>query len=181
MRAKAFQVLATCANKTSALTIYRSKGGCFKLKTNNSICRRMNNLCRLRHPLETGGILIGHYTQKLDCAVVVAATGSPLDSKRSTRSFQRGIRHLQRLLDLYWATGEYYLGEWHYHSSGTTTPSHEDLIEMQKIARSPEMNCPIPLLLIVGGDSLNGFSLGSFVLSTSGRRLIEMKSKATLA
>lgn len=46
---------------------------------------------KLRHPYETGGILIGKYDENLRLATVYTATRPPKDSKHNPTTFQRGI------------------------------------------------------------------------------------------
>ncbi len=102
---------------------------------------------------ETGGILVGFYTETLDCAVVTAVSGPPADSQRARSWFARGIRGLQRWLERLWRTeGDYYLGEWHVHTGAAPDPSPRDIEQMQQIAPSELYRCPEPILLIIGGD-----------------------------
>lgn len=98
---------------------------------------------------ETGGILIGKYSPDLRTAFVTRVQGPPPDSRAGSTWFVRGVRGLQRVLSRYWARGEYYLGEWHYHP-GAPNPSPEDLQQMMAIAGSVAYCCPEPLLCIVG-------------------------------
>ncbi len=66
--------------------------------------------------------------------------------------FWRGIHALQRRLNTRWNSGEYYLGEWHYHPGGTGKPSTSDIDQMIRIAKSLPYNTPEPILIVVGGD-----------------------------
>jgi integrative and conjugative element protein (TIGR02256 family) len=101
---------------------------------------------------ETGGILIGHYTDNHTMAVVTEVTRAPADSIRGPRWFDRGIAGLSQKLRSSWhRTGTFYLGEWHYHPGGSPTPSSLDSVQMQKISSSRAYSCPEPILLIVGG------------------------------
>ena len=54
---------------------------------------------QLNHPLETGGILVGHYNQMLDSAVIVAATRAPLDSTRTAGSLAWMPPFVERALE----------------------------------------------------------------------------------
>ncbi len=130
--------------------------------------------CTTSHPLETGGILVGRYTPDRDCANIVAASGPPRDSQQGPTWFIRGTRHLQRWLSLRWKKHqEHYLGEWHYHPSSRSSPSGQDREQLRKIAKNKKTRCPEPLLVIIGGDACEGFSLSCFV-SPAGRPLLPM-------
>ncbi|MFY0138653.1 Mov34/MPN/PAD-1 family protein [Bacillus cereus] len=115
---------------------------------------KIYQLCEEAYPNETGGILIGQYNLNFEHANVTMITGAPSDSKAGKTWFYRGTTGLQELLDELWDTqGSYYLGEWHYHPDGASSPSIQDLIEMKAISMNEKYNCPEPLLLIVGGSS----------------------------
>lgn len=107
--------------------------------------------CRRSGPLETGGLLVGRYNELHDTAVVTGVWGPPTDSVRTRTSFRRGIRGLQRQLNSLWGSGEYYLGEWHYHPDGSGQPSNTDMGQMVRIAKSLRYNTPEPILIVVGG------------------------------
>jgi integrative and conjugative element protein (TIGR02256 family) len=101
---------------------------------------------------ETGGIVIGHYSEDRHTATVTRLTGPPRDSKQSRFSFFRGTRGLHPLLKRLWRTsGEFYLGEWHVHPNGPAQPSAADIAQMRSVARSSRFECPEPLLCILGG------------------------------
>jgi integrative and conjugative element protein (TIGR02256 family) len=146
-----------------------SKNNRFGVRLSARAARRMIRSCRLSHPLETGGILIGTYTAARDCALIWIASGAPIDSSWGPTWFKRGTRHLQRWLDALWHKNQYYLGEWHYHPSAASTPSDRDRSQMKAISQAPQQHCPEPLLLIVGGDATQGYILKAFVMTKSGK------------
>lgn len=113
---------------------------------------------------ETGGILVGFYTEALDCAVVTAVSGPPADSQSTKTWFARGVRGLQRWLERLWRTeGDYYLGEWHAHPGSAPDPSPRDIEQMKQIATSELYRCPEPVLLIIGGDPQRHCEARAFV------------------
>ena len=113
---------------------------------------------------ETGGILVGFYTETLDCAVVTTVSGPPADSQSTKTWFARGVRGLQRWLERLWRTeGDYYIGEWHAHPGAVPVPSLRDIEQLQQIAASELYRCPEPLLLIIGGDLRRNYEAGAFV------------------
>ena len=50
-----------------------------------------------------------------------------------------------------WNQGRYYLGEWHYHPNTSSLPSGIDNNQMIKLFRDKKLNCPEPILIIIGG------------------------------
>ena len=50
-----------------------------------------------------------------------------------------------------WNQGQYYLGEWHYHPNASSLPSGIDNKQMIKLSRDKKLNCPEPILIIIGG------------------------------
>lgn len=108
--------------------------------------------CRQAGPRETGGLLVGRYSDRREMAVVSHVTGPSSDSVAGRTWFHRGVAGLQDLLFQRWRQQEYYLGEWHSHPGAEPIPSGTDGNEMSSIAHSPGYQCPEPILLIVGGD-----------------------------
>lgn len=100
---------------------------------------------------ETGGILIGHYSQDGMTVYISEATDKPKDSLFGRVSFQRGSHGLKALLERRWQEGLYYLGEWHFHPGGSPEPSAQDRSSMRGIALDASYACKAPLLLILGG------------------------------
>ena len=60
---------------------------------------------------ETGGILMGYYTNNQSCAEITDISKRPIDSACAKNWFYRGIVGLQALLNHYWhqETKKYYL------------------------------------------------------------------------
>ena len=101
-------------------------------------------------PQETGGVLVGYYTENLRCAVATDASGPPPDSQAGRTWFHRGTRGLDSWLDRLWSEkGHYFIGEWHCHMGTVSSPSPTDYFQLREIAFSTEYQCAIPLLLIV--------------------------------
>ncbi len=82
----------------------------------DEVLRQMLHFCRQSALNETGSILVGSYTDTLDCAEVIAASTAPSDSQKGRTWFHRGTKGLQRWLGMLWQHKRtYYLGEWHFH------------------------------------------------------------------
>ena len=76
---------------------------------------------------------------------------APKNSKHARCNFHRGSDGLKKLLDTMWNQGRYYLGEWHYHPNTSSLPSGIDNNQMIKLSRDKKLNCPEPILIIIGG------------------------------
>jgi integrative and conjugative element protein (TIGR02256 family) len=116
--------------------------------------------CETARQLETGGILIGHYTPLGDQAVITEVTGPPRDSIASRWSFIRGLHGLQQRINRAWRRRDYYLGEWHFHPFARPIPSDQDRTQIIAFSIDPAYRCPEPILLVVGGDPRIGGELG---------------------
>lgn len=124
--------------------------------------------CRESDPLETGGILIGRYSDDCNTAIILEATPPPPDSERGHSSFVRGVTGLTELLNERWQDQDrsYYLGEWHFHPSTVVEPSPEDFAQMLAISRARDYQCKEPILLIIGKEKYEGhLNFRVFVLS----------------
>jgi len=133
---------------------------------------RILRMCDTTGSEETGGILIGHYTTALDCAVVTEVTGPPADSLRGRRWFERGTTELQGLLDRRWRRRrQHYLGEWHLHPGGAPEPSSLDILQMQSIACARACARPEPLLVLVGEGPSGGRMVSAHVFPREGRHM----------
>lgn len=134
-------------------TMFRSADGRFGVLLKAHVIKEVVRHCRASREAETGGILVGHYSEDQAIAVVEQVTGPPPDSQRCFAAFLRGIKGLQEMLNLLWIKPEkrYYLGEWHYHPLPVLAPSDVDVEQMAKIAASEKYACPEPILLIIAG------------------------------
>lgn len=125
--------------------------------------------CKKSRNLETGGILIGKYSDELNCALVSRVTGPPRDSKQTAITFERGTHGLKSLLETCFTESQtYYLGEWHFHPQSSPEPSGRDLAQLQEIANSDRFKCPEPTLLIIGGDPSSDWTLSAHVVFKTG-------------
>lgn len=132
---------------------FRSDDGQFRLSVPEGAVQQLLKFCCEAGNVETGGILIGHYSADRTTAVVDRISGPPPDSKHFLSRFFRGVDGLQDLLIRMWSAAkrQYYLGEWHYHPLPDAEPSRDDIVQMNKIASSDRYACPEPVLLIAAG------------------------------
>ena len=85
---------------------------------------------------ETGGILIGRYSDDLSTAKVMSASGPGPRATFGPSSFTRQAFSLQARLDREFEAGRYYLGEWHCHPGTNSAPSSQDIRQMKAISKS---------------------------------------------
>lgn len=134
--------------------------------------RQMVREVRRHRRSETGGVLIGFYSEDLCCVHVLEATGPGRFSFHAPFAFMRGVKDLQRAVDSAGADGLYYVGEWHSHPGRSASPSAQDIRQMQEISASDGYNCPEPVLIVIGGaDPLKYISAHVIM----GKRTIELK------
>jgi integrative and conjugative element protein (TIGR02256 family) len=141
-----------------------SSDGKFGLRVGAAQTSALLNACAAAGANETGGVLVGFYSERHYCAIVTLVSGAAADSRSGRTWFHRGTGGVQDLLDRFWRrrTG-FYLGEWHFHPHAAPVPSHLDHRSMEGIARSPLYNCPEPVLLILGGDPRGLWSVSAVV------------------
>lgn len=152
--------------------IYLNESASFGIEIKQEMLSTLYKLCKDSIPNETGGILIGKYSEDLKRAQVTIITGAPEDSKSGRTWFHRGTNGLQQLLDELWERqGLFYLGEWHYHPGGTPTPSIQDIVEMNKISKNKAYTCPEPILIIVGSTSSNDWKIGVYVFYSNQKHM----------
>ena len=145
---------------------FASDDGRFAVQVPDEVWSRLCGFCEEDFPRETGGILVGYYTPDHTTAVVTEALGAPPDSLKAPTRFERGTEGMNQALRRLWRRPaflrRYYLGEWHHHPRGTTSPSTTDDRQMASIARGLS-KCPEPVLLIVGGSREKGWKIGCWV------------------
>lgn len=135
----------------NALTA-RTSDGTYGVAIDADSMKEIDRLCSAAGDVETGGILIGHYTMDRSTALVLEVTPPPTDSERGRSWFVRGVAGLRELLRRRWhsKTPRYYVGEWHFHPATAVEPSSDDLDQMERIADAREYSCKEPVLLILG-------------------------------
>lgn len=120
---------------------------------------------------ETGGILVGRYSDDRRLALVQSASSPPPDTRAGGFWLLRGVRGLQSWLEGLWKKdGTYYLGEWHFHPFASPTPSRQDVSQMKRIAATESYQCAEPILLIIGGDPHGAWKLHVEVHTRRGER-----------
>jgi len=104
--------------------------------------------------VETGGILIGFETEERDIIILRASGPGPKAVMTETR-FEKDIEYCQQQLEE--SSRELgirglYVGEWHFHPSGSNHPSPLDIKSMYEIAHQENYATDQPAMIIVGPD-----------------------------
>jgi hypothetical protein len=129
-----------------------TESGEFILSFQKKPWANINRICENAGNMETGGILIGYYSEDGTTAIVTETTGPPRDSSYGPTWFRRGFAGLRMILTQRW-NGErrqYYLGEWHYHPREVVALSALDMVRMKRISENPRYQCCEPIMVIVG-------------------------------
>jgi len=126
----------------------------YGLRIPEKMVQKILQFCKNAGDIETGGILVGYYNRRHDCAIVTDCSAPPKDSQHGKHRFYRGIRGLQKWLVKLWHLGQkqYYLGEWHFHPLTVPNPSSIDINQLKSNAESKTYHCPEPIIFIIGGD-----------------------------
>jgi len=123
---------------------------------------------RQSHPCETGGIVAGVDIEETT-ALIVNARDPPRDSIEEPTRFLRGTEKVDEWLkNARDSMGIHYLGEWHYHPSGTPELSADDIDSMRDITFNEDYACKNPLLFVLGGDESAGYTMNVFIFYQDG-------------
>ncbi|WP_179319962.1 ThiF family adenylyltransferase [Winogradskyella helgolandensis] len=120
-----------------------------------SVLKRIEEETKFHYPKEFGGVFIGY---KSDLHFIITDILIPDHYKNGQTIFIREPGTLnERLSEIHKMTnGEIeYLGEWHSHPNGPTTPSRTDINAMQEIAKDKNINIDKPLLMIAEVDNIS--------------------------
>lgn len=138
----------------------------YGLVIGDRVLHHLEQFCSKAGVIETGGILIGRYSDDLTVATVTEATPAPRDSRGGPSWFNRGIVELRETLAVRWRASArtHYLGEWHYHPVPNVVPSSVDFDQMVEISNADRYRCREPLLVILGSaESVTSRPMRAFV------------------
>ncbi len=113
---------------------------------------------------ETGGIILGNYSDDLYTALINEAEEPTSDSKHGRTTFVRGIKGLTQKLITKWKVNSYYLGEWHLHPHSSPDASQQDITQILENSRNPNLKCPEPIMIIVGMDTIGEFRFNVYAV-----------------
>lgn len=156
--------------KETEVIHFRSTCGKFGISFQRVLLSKMLKECWNAGHYETGGILFGKYNDDLNDANIIGFSTAPSDSKSGRFSFQRGIAGLQKMLLSLWqkADREYYLGEWHFHPFSSSMASSTDKQQMFAHANDSKLQCPEPIMIIIGGDPSRAWNVNIAVYTRDG-------------
>ena len=125
-------------------------------------------------PNEIGSSLIGYYSLDGYEAFIKEISPIPSDSVSSRFSFLRGTKGLKKYYKelVKRNSNKIYLGEWHTHPFGPSSPSGLDDINQFAISNDKKTNCTESILLILGGDIKYNPELGCMVYSKKRGKII---------
>lgn len=108
---------------------------------------------RDKFPFETGGVLLGystHFTARIEATI---GPGPLAIHDRTSFTPDRDWQYLQ-IDDAFVGAGQtiQYLGDWHSHPSGPTSPSATDRELLRSTSLDPASQCERPLMVILGRD-----------------------------
>lgn len=129
---------------------WKSNNGQYTVYLADTCLKKMVKLALEHNPYEVGTSLIGYYAPHGFDAYITDIAPLPSDSKSSRFTFFRGINGLKIFFDK--LKGVHYLGEWHSHPGGRSTPSDQDIRSQFAIANDKLANCPETILVVIGGD-----------------------------
>jgi len=115
----------------------------------------MREMAANSRPRETGGTLVGHYSEDLQEAFVTAALEADIGARKQRARFYRPPDDVDgQLARIYEESGglTHYLGEWHTHPGVAPTPSPTDLATLRGLARSRSVATDTPFMVILGGS-----------------------------
>jgi len=104
-------------------------------------------------PLEVGGILAGYHAGT--DAVVTDIVGPGPEAIHSATHFMPDSNyHAAEMMRIHYASDGLrgYLGDWHTHPHGPSALSPLDRRTLRAIAKSPEAQCPRPLMLLAAEE-----------------------------
>lgn len=152
--------------------IFKSADDKFSVAITDIILSNIHQECKKAENKETGGILIGKYSEDRNTAIISKITGPPTGSKLGRCTFKRAPANLNKI-----PQGYRYVGEWHFHPSSSPNPSLVDNIQMNKFANDKKLNCSEPILLVIGGNQEKGWELSVHVYTKDSKiSLVEFNS-----
>ncbi len=105
------------------------------------------------YPKETGGALMGFYSNK-DVVVVTDLIDSGPDAVHSVNSFTPDYEFQEKQIATLYAESNRlhtYLGDWHSHPNGSASLSYKDQDTLRRIGTFLKARAPLPIMLLLAG------------------------------
>lgn len=119
------------------------------VSVSKEVLREIKAITNSHYPNEFGGVYIGY---KSELEFIITNILIPDEFKNGKTIFERHPGTLnERLSEIHKTSNGkiQYLGEWHSHPDGPTTPSDTDIIAMKEISEDEKINIDKPLLMII--------------------------------
>jgi integrative and conjugative element protein (TIGR02256 family) len=140
-----------------------------QINIKQGIINEMEKECMRARDFETGGVLFGYYD---GCKAIITTITTPGKNQELEPSNFNRLPLGPDIIDRKWEDGERYLGDWHSHPNNSPLPSETDDEQLTSFARDEKLNCPEPILIILGGNVKEGFEL-SVQVYKSNLKLVE--------
>jgi integrative and conjugative element protein (TIGR02256 family) len=122
----------------------------------DSAAHLMRKEASRRLPLETGGILLGYWSEDGASVAVTDATEPGPNAIHRRDEFIPDDEYQNLKIDeIYEASGRVhrYLGDWHTHPFGGSALSYKDRRNLHRIATTKGAHTPIPLMAVLSGGA----------------------------
>lgn len=130
-------------------------------------------------PLETGGLMMGYWSEAKDEVVICRVIGPGPRAVHSEHAFVPDADyHESEAERVYEESGRVhsYLGDWHTHPRGGVYLSPKDEGTLLRIARSSEARAPVPLMAVLGDGDPDWF-IGVWRYARDRRMRLARRSK----
>ena len=137
----------------------------WKIKLLDSVKKDLFENRKNKLPNETGGVLLGSFDYYNKICYIIENISSPDDSIESPNSYIRGSKGLlQKITKIQKITVDnmVYVGEWHSHPSNDTSPSEDDKILLNSIAKYNAKQCLPGIMAIVGENHISFYLQDDF-------------------
>ena len=111
-------------------------------------------------PLETGGVMMGYWSESKDEVVICHTSGPGPRAIHTEHSFIPDYDYQEsEIARLYEESGRVhtYLGDWHTHPHEAVYLSPKDERALRKVASFSEARAPMPIMAILGGGDLEWY------------------------
>lgn len=122
-------------------------GAC--LEIDDTIIDSISSICLESYPNESGGFLVGRYSDD-NCTAIVSSVIIPTSYSSTPVSYERDTNGMEPMWDQLYEDGLIYLGEWHSHPNGDASYSCKDKQALINIANSKSVKITSPIMLIFG-------------------------------
>jgi integrative and conjugative element protein (TIGR02256 family) len=143
----------------------------------------MRRMAASSKPRETGGTLVGHYSEDLRDAFVTRALEAKTGARKQRARFYRPPDDVDgQLARIYEESGglTHYLGEWHTHPDAAPTPSPTDLSSLRGLARTSSVATDTPFMVILGGNFQTMATTSCTLAEKTGRTLVGLYEQNSL-